>query len=82
MSDVEERLNAAQQRIDAATSRKARAEVERDNAKESLAVARKTLVDEFGIKTNDDVKRVRSELDAEFEKAMREVEEALEEAGA
>lgn len=82
MADLEQRLSAAQQRITAATSRKARAEVERDNAKESLAATRKTLADEFGIKTNEDVKRVRAELEAEVEEAMATVESALEEAGA
>lgn len=82
MADLEERLSAAQQRITSATGRKARAEVERDNAKDSLATSKKTLAEEFGIKTNEDVKRVRAELESEVESAIQEIEAALEEAGA
>ncbi len=79
--DIDGRLKAAQTQITAATTRQARAEVARDNARADVAKARETL-SSFGVKTNADLKRVQAELDEEVETKTAEVERLLTEAGA
>lgn len=76
MTDIQERLRSIQTRISSVTSKRARDEVEKENA-EKAVVAAKAQLAEFGIETGDDLRRVRAELEAEIENLVTEAEAQL-----
>ena len=80
MSEIslEERLGNIQQRISQATARRAREEVEVENARASLAEAKERLKEEFGVVTSDDLRAKKTELESALQSAVEEIEAALE----
>jgi len=78
---VEDKIRELRQAISQATARKTRAQVEKDQAEERLAQANATLAD-YGVKTKEEARAKLTELQAERDAAVAEVEKALEEAGA
>lgn len=79
---IEDQLREIRTTISQVQSKKARAAVELDNAKERLKVAQATLKDEFGVETTEEARAKLTELQAELDAAVAEVELALQEAGA
>lgn len=79
---IEDQLREIRTTISQVQSKKARAAVELDNAKERLKTAQSTLKDEFGVETTDEARAKLTELQSELDKAVAEVESALAEAGA
>lgn len=75
-------LSKLQTRINDAQSRKARAEIEKENATEALENTKARLKEEFGVTTKDQIAVLLNELEEQYKKAIAEVEEALEGAGA
>lgn len=69
-------------RISTIQSRRARAEVSRDNAKDALTAARRALKEEFGVVTPQDAKDTLARLSAALEEALDTVRTELEAAGA
>lgn len=63
-------------------NKKARAAVELDNAKTRVADARRALAEEFGVTTTEDARAKLTELRAELDAAMAEIEAQLAVAGA
>ncbi len=84
MSDksISERLRDFESRIDQQKSRAARAQIEKEQAELSLATARDQLAEQFDARTGADIKRIRSEMEAELESQLAAIEEDLERAGA
>ena len=82
MSNVDQKLQAAESRISVQNSRIARAEVEKEQAQETLERVRAALKEEFDVETGADVKRVRDELEASLTKEVAKIESELEAAGA
>jgi uncharacterized alpha-E superfamily protein len=82
MSEYEDRLRAASTAISQKAAQVARFEVEKENAEAATARVKASLEEDFGIKTSDDLKKVRAELEADLEKAIKEVEQALADAEA
>lgn len=81
MAMTEERLNSLRERISRATSARARAEAEHDAAVRDRAAALADL-QEFGVSTGQDAASLMARLEADLEKAVADVEQALAEAGA
>jgi adenylyl- and sulfurtransferase ThiI len=81
-TDITERLRSVQTRRSQAATKRARDEVEVENAQKALDEAKKNLELEFGIKTSADLREVREKLVTELEEAVSAAEKALEEAGA
>ncbi len=81
MSEIEDRLRSIQTRHSQATAVLARSEVELEHAGERRNEAKQKLLDEFGVSTSDDLRRVREELNSEVEKQLALAEEALSSAG-
>lgn len=79
---ISERLQAFETRIDQQKSKAARAQVEKEQAEQSLASARERLAEEFGAKTGADIARIRAELEEELETQLASIEADLEAAGA
>lgn len=79
---IEDTLRELRTSISQAQSRKARAAVELDNAKERLKASQATLRDEFGVATTDDARTKLTALQGELDAAVAEVEKQLAEAGA
>jgi adenylyl- and sulfurtransferase ThiI len=82
MTDIEDRLRSVQTRRSQAATKRARDEVEVENAQKALDAAKKDLETEFGVVTGADLREVRAKLEAELEEAVADAEKALEEAGA
>jgi hypothetical protein len=79
---LDDDLRAIQARIATLTSKKTRAEVERDNADAKVAEARTALEEEFGVKTTAEAKAKLAELEQNLRDVVAEVEAELEAAGA
>lgn len=79
---IEDQIREIRTSISQAQGRKARAQVEHDNAIERQNTAKSTLKEDFGVSTNDDAKRVLTELQDELDSAVVKIEAALAEAGA
>lgn len=79
---LDEELRSIRTKISAVQARKARAEVMKENAQAALKQARSTLAEEYGVSTPADAKTVLTELSDELEKAVAQVRQELEAAGA
>jgi hypothetical protein len=79
---IEEQIRSIQSRITTEQSKRARAEVEKENAEAAIAEARATLTNEFGVSTGAEIRAKREELQAEIDAELAEAERLLEEAGA
>lgn len=79
---IEDQLRELRTAISQAQGRKARAQVELDNAEARVEEASKTLKEDFGVETKEQAREKLTELQAELDAAVAEVEAALEEAGA
>lgn len=79
MEDDLKRLHA---QITAVQSKKAKAAVELDNAKDRLETARTLLKDEFGVTTTTEARAKLEELREELATAIAQIEELLTAAGA
>lgn len=79
---IEDKIREIRTSISQAQGKKARAQVEYDNAVERRNSAKKSLKEDFGVETNDDAKRVLNELQTELDATVTKVEQSLAEAGA
>lgn len=79
---IEDQLREIRTTISQVQGKKARAQVELDNANERLETARTTLKEDFGVETTDEARTKLTDLQAELESVVAEVERALEESGA
>lgn len=82
MSTIEDQIRQARAGIAQAQTKKTRAAVELDTAKQRLADARTVLADEFGVTTTEDAKAKLAELKTALDDALGTIEDALAEAGA
>lgn len=82
MAAIEDQLREVRAQISAVQGKKARAQVEHDNALTRKEDARNMLEQEFGVTTTDDAKRVLIDLQSELDTAVLTVTTKLEEAGA
>ena len=82
MSTIEDQIRTARAGIAQAQTKKTRAAVELDTAKQRLADARAILKNEFGVVTTEDAKAKLAELKAALDAALEDIETALAEAGA
>jgi len=79
---LDDDLRTIQTRISQLNSKKARAEVELDNATAKKNAARAALKEEFGVSTTADAKQKQAELEEALTTVVSEIEAELEEAGA
>jgi hypothetical protein len=79
---IEEEVRALQSKIQIEQSKKARAEVEHENAEKQIQQARAVLKEKFGITTSDDIRAKRAELEATLAENLASAKSALEAAGA
>jgi hypothetical protein len=77
MTDIEERLRNIQTQLSQETSRRARDEVEEENATKAVAEIRAQLESDFGVKTSADLAVVKRDLEEQLEAAVAEAEEKL-----
>lgn len=82
MTDEEDRLREIRQRISNVANKRARAEVEKEQALDRTRKAKNVLLNDFGVKTTADAKAKREQLAADYEDAISTAEAALSEAGA
>lgn len=76
-SEAQDRLRAVQNKLSQAQSQRTRSEVERENAEASLMKVKDELKSSFSIVTSEDLKAVRSKLQADLEEAIAEAEKQL-----
>lgn len=79
---LDEELRTLRTKISSVQARKARAEVNKENAQAELAKARGILATEYGVKTPADAKTVLSTLSEDLEQAVARVRQELEAAEA
>lgn len=79
---IEDQLREIRTRISQVQGRKARAQVEHENATERLTSAKASLKADFGVETNAEAKEKRATLEAELEAVVADVQKELAEAGA
>ena len=79
---IEDKLREIRTQISTVQSKKARAQVEYDNALQRKNTARTQLGTSYGVTTTDQAKETLARLEAELETAIADVESALTEAGA
>ena len=79
--DIETELKDIQARISSATTKRARAQVEKENAEAELAKAKKQLKEEFGVSTNDEARALLTELTEQRDAAIEEIKISLEKSG-
>jgi len=82
MATTEQELAQIRSQISTVRTKKARAEVEVQNAKERLTASQKALVEEFGVKTGAEAKETLDRLEAELAQEIEATKAALAEAGA
>jgi len=82
MTDIEERLQTSQRRIDAQNTKIARAALQKEQAQDALETVRAALRTEFSASTGAEIKKARAELEAEIESETAKIEAELEAAGA
>lgn len=82
MPSIEEDLHAIRTQITTVQSKKARAQVEYENARERAVSAKKTLEQEFGVSTTDSATALQTKLEEELAAAITEAKRQLEAAGA
>lgn len=80
--NVEEELRSIRSQISTVQTKKARAQVEYDNAVERANTAKKTLKEEFGVSTTEDAKALLTNLEAELASAIENAKSGLAQAGA
>lgn len=76
--DVTQRLESLSAKADQAKTRKARAEVESEQASARLESNKKLLKEKFKVDTVDDAEVLREKLEKVIEKKIQEAERALE----
>lgn len=81
-TSIDAELRELRTKISTIQSRRARAEVSRDNAKDALGAARQVLKEEFGVVTPQDAKDTLSKLSTDLQTALDNVRTELEAAGA
>lgn len=79
---IESQIRELQQRQTNLSSRRTRAEIERDNAKAKFEDARRVLKEEFGLTNGEEIKAKIAELEAERDTLLKGIEADLEAAGA
>ena len=77
MNEIQDRLRAVQTRRSSVAAKRARDEIEAENAATSLASARAALLSEFGVSTGADLGSVRAKLEKELETTVSELETQL-----
>lgn len=82
MTTTEQELTQIRSQISTVRTKKARAEVEVQNAKERLTAAQKALVEEFKVTTGAEAKETLAKLEEELEQEIQATKAALAEAGA
>ena len=80
MPDYDYQLRELKTKIQQASARAARAQVEKDNATAAVDRARKALLDEFGVSTPEEAKAKLEALEAALEANLTAAREALAEA--
>lgn len=79
---LDDNLRTIQTRISQVQGKRARAQVEQENALSKLTTAKATLKEEFGVVSNEDAKAKLAELEATLVETVSAVELELEAAGA
>jgi ATP phosphoribosyltransferase regulatory subunit HisZ len=82
MTAIDVQLAALRTAINDATRKRARAQVEHDQATESLRSTQQALKDEFGVENTEQAKAKLVQLRAAVDEALAEAQQALEAANA
>lgn len=82
MTAIDDELKALQTKISAAQNAQARAQVESDNATDTITASWDTLRKEFGVSTMEDAKSLLVSLNRKRQTSIQAVKDALTEAGA
>lgn len=82
MTAIDAQLAALRDQINDATRKRARAQVEHDQATESLRSTQQALKDEFGVENTEQAKAKLVQLRAAVDEALAEAQRALEAANA